>query len=58
MVWYGTLKVYCLIGLVVKVSALGVKDLGFESRLRWDFFWSSHISDFKIGTPVVTLPGA
>ena len=31
---------------------------GFEARLRRDFSWSSHTSDFKIGTPVATLPGA
>ena len=28
----------CLAGLVVKASALGVKDLGFESHLQQDFF--------------------
>ena len=27
-------------------------------RLRRDFSGSSHTSDFKIGTPVATLPGA
>ena len=47
-----------LVGLVVKVSASGVEDLGFESHLRWDFSGSSHTSDLKIGTPVATLPGA
>ena len=31
---------------------------GFESRLRRDFSGSSHTNDFKIGTPVATLPGA
>ena len=39
---------------------------GFKSRLRRDFFFSwgggggglSHTSDFKIDTPVATLPGA
>ena len=45
-------------GLVVKASASGVEDLGFESRLRWDFSGSSHTSDLKIGTPVATLPVA
>ena len=44
-------------GLVVKASALGAEDPGFESRLRRDFSGSSHTSDFKIGTPVATLPG-
>ena len=45
-----------LVGLVVKARA---EDPGFESRLRRDFFsGSNHTSDFKIGTPVATLPGA
>ena len=43
---------------MVKASALGVEDSGFESRLRQDFSGSSHTSDLKIGTPVTTLPGA
>ena len=47
-----------LAGLVVKASASGAEDPGFESRLRYDFSGSSHTSDFKIGTPVATLPGA
>ena len=48
-----------LVGLVVKVSASTVEDLGFESLLRRrDFSGSSHTSDLKIGTPVATLPGA
>ena len=47
-----------LVGLVVKVSAPGVEDPGFESCSRWDFSRSSHTSDFKIGTPVATLSGA
>ena len=34
-------------------------DLGFDSRFFCrDFFRSCHTSDFKIGTPVATLPGA
>ena len=41
-----------------KASASRAKDPGFESRLRRDFFWSSHTSDLKIDTPVPTLPGA
>ena len=45
-------------GLVVKVSASGAEDPGFESRFRRDFSGSSHTSDFKIGTPVAALPGA
>ena len=49
----------CLIGLVVKVSALGVEYSEFESCLRrGDFSGSSHTSDLKIGTQVATLPGA
>ena len=45
-------------GLVVKASASRAEGPGFESRLRRDFSGSSHTSDFKIGTPVATLPGA
>ena len=47
-----------LASLAVRASASGAEDPGFESRLRRDFSGSSHTSDFKIGTPVVTLPGA
>ena len=47
-----------LAGLVVKASPSGADDPGFESRLPRDFSGSSHTSDFKIGTPVATLPGA
>ena len=43
---------------MVKASALGAEDPGFESRLRRDFSGSSDTSDFKIGSPVTTLPGA
>ena len=39
-----------------KASASRAEDPGFESRLRRDFFGSSHTSDLKIGTPVATLP--
>ena len=52
------LGIYSFAGLVVKVSALGAKDPGFESRLRRDFSGSNHASDLIIGTPVATLPGA
>ena len=48
---------YRLAGLVVKASASGVEDLGFEYCLWRAFSWSSHTSDL-IGTPVATLPGA
>ena len=47
-----------LASLVVKASASGAEDPGFESRLRRDFFGPSYTSDLKIGTPVATLPGA
>ena len=47
-----------LVCLVVKASASGAEDPGFESPLRRDFSGWSHTSDFKIGTPVATLPGA
>ena len=47
-----------LAGLVVKSSASGAEDPGFESRLRRDFSGSSHTSDWKISTPLATLPGA
>ena len=43
---------------MVKASASRAEDPGFESRLRQDFSGLSHTSDFKIGTPVATLPGA
>ena len=44
---------------VVKVSVSRTTDLGFNSCLcQGIFFWSSHTSDLKIGTPVATLPGA
>ena len=49
---------YRLVGLVVKASASRAEDPGFESCLRRDFSVSSHTSDFKIGTPLATLPGA
>ena len=45
-------------GRVVKAFASRTRDPGFGSRLRRDFSGSSQTSDFKIGTPVTTLPGA
>ena len=54
----GSLKADHLIGQVVKASALRVEDLGFESRLHWEFSGLSHTSDLKIGAPVATLLGA
>ena len=47
-----------LAGLVVKASASGAEDPGFESRLRRGFSGSNHTSDFKIGTPAATLLSA
>ena len=41
-----------LVSQVVKASAPKVEGPEFESRLRWDFFGSSHTSDFKVGIPV------
>ena len=49
---------YRLAGLMVKASASGAEDPGFESRWRRDFSGSSHISDLNTGTPVAALPGA
>ena len=52
---------YCgrLVGPVVKVSASRAADPEFDSRLRrGDFSGSSHTSDFELGSPVATLPGA
>ena len=51
--WYDGLA-----GLVVKASASGAEDPGFESPLQLDFSGWSHTSDLKISTPVATLPGA
>ena len=39
---------HCLAGLVVKVSAMGAEDPGFEYRLPRDFSGSSHTSDLKL----------
>ena len=43
---------------MAEASASEAEGPEFESRLPWDFSGSSHTSDFKIGTPVATLPGA
>ena len=50
------------VGLVVKVSHLesgrsGVRRSGVRIPLVTGFSGSSHTSDFKIGTPMATLPG-
>ena len=47
-----------LAGLVVKASASGADDPGFESHLRRDFSGSSHTSDLNIRAQVATLSGA
>ena len=50
---------YRLVGLVVRASASRAEDSGLESPLRrGDFSGSSHYSDFELGIPVATLPGA
>ena len=46
------------IGLVVKASALKAKIPGSNPTCAGTFSGSSLTSDFKIGTPVATLPGA
>ena len=48
-----------LVGLVGKVSASRAEDTRVRIPLALGFFSGlSHTSDFKIGTPVATLPGA
>ena len=42
---------------MVKASASGAEDPGFESCLRQDFSRLSHTGNSKIGTIVATLPG-
>ena len=50
---------YCLVGLVVKVSASRAGNPEFNSCMcHGNFSGSSHTSDLKIGTPVATLTGA
>ena len=48
-----------LAGLVVKASASGAEDPGFDSRLWRDFSRSSHTGDLKIwhssGSPAMRL---
>ena len=43
---------------MVKASASGAEDPGFEYCLRPYFSRSSHTSDLKIDTQMATLPGA
>ena len=48
-----------LVGLVVKARQLRERKIpGSNPSCEGIFPGSSHTSDFKIGTPVVTLPGA
>ena len=47
-----------LTGLVVKASALGAEDPGSNPACDGFFPGLSLTSDFKLGTPVATLPGA
>ena len=50
---------FCVcVGVVIKGSTSRADDTGFKSGLRRDFSRSSRNSDFKIGTPVATLPVA
>ena len=48
----------CLGGLVVKVSTSRAADLSSNPAFLVEIFPGCHTSDFKIGTPVVTLLGA
>ena len=43
---------------MVKASASGAEDPGFESRLRREFSGSSHTSDLQFSTAGAALPGA
>ena len=47
---------YHLVGLVAQALASRAEDPGFESRL-WRDVSGVESNDFKIGTPVATLPG-
>ena len=47
-----------LVGLVVRRPPRGRKIPGSNPACPGIFSGSSHTSDFKIGTPVATLPGA
>ena len=58
------LSVHRLVGLMVKASASGTEDPGFEFRLRRDFSRSSHNSDLKLAlqclhcqAPAITVLG-
>ena len=54
-------KFFCphrLAGLVVKASTVGAEDPGSNPACDGIFPGSSHTGDFKIGTPLATLPDA
>ena len=56
---YHYLKLYHLVGLVVKASTLRAEGPWFNSRFcSGDFSKQSYTSNLKIGTPVATLPDA
>ena len=52
------LNTNCLAGLVVRRPSQEWKMPGSNPACAWIFSGSSHTSDWKIGTPVATLPGA
>ena len=43
---------YRLVDLLVKASASGAEDPGFESRLQRDFSGSRHTNGLKLGSAV------
>ena len=47
-----------LVGLVVRRPPRERKIPGSNPACAGIFSWSSHTSDFKLGAPVATLPGA
>ena len=57
-IYSGAPTVNRLVGLVVRRPPPERKIPGSNPACAGIFSGSSHTSDFKIGTPVVTLPGA
>ena len=53
----GKIESLCLV-CTLATSVSRAAGPGFDSCLHGDFSRSGHTSDFKIGTPVATLPGA
>ena len=53
-----TLDTHGLVGLVVRRPPRDRKVQGSNPACEGIFSGSSHTSDFKIGTPLATLPGA